>query len=64
LIPERYQGLGLPNYALILLASKLSFIQLGWGVEDVDSRALMIGHESFMMEVGLYGNTMDYDYKS
>jgi hypothetical protein len=29
LIPERYQGLGLPNYALISLASKLSVIQRG-----------------------------------
>ncbi len=47
-----------------MLASKLSFIQRGWGVEDVNSRALMIGYQSFMMEVGLYGNTMDYDYKS
>jgi hypothetical protein len=22
----------------------------------------MMGYESFMIEVGLYGNTMDYDY--
>jgi hypothetical protein len=24
----------------------------------------MMGYESFMIEVGLYGNTMDYDYKA
>jgi hypothetical protein len=23
----------------------------------------MMGYESFMIEVGLYGNTMDYDFK-
>ncbi len=31
LIPERYQGLGLPNFTLISLASKLFLIQHGWG---------------------------------
>ncbi len=64
LISERYQGLGLPNYALISLASKLSLIQHGWGFDNVDTRAIMIGYESFMMEVGLYGNTMDHEYKT
>ena len=24
----------------------------------------MMGYESFMIEIGLYGNTMDYDYKA
>jgi len=27
LIPERYQGLGLPNFALVSLTPKLAFIQ-------------------------------------
>jgi hypothetical protein len=31
---------------------------------NIDSRALMMGYESFMVEVGLYGNTMDHDYKA
>ncbi len=56
--------MGLPNYALISLASKLSLIQRGWGFDNVDARAIMIGYESFMMEVGLYKNTMDHDYKT
>jgi hypothetical protein len=64
LIPKRYQGLGLPNYALISLASKLSLIQRGWGFDEVNARAIMIGYESFIMEVGLYRNTMDHDYKT
>jgi hypothetical protein len=64
LIPERYQGLGLPNYALISLASKLSLTQCGWGFDNVDARAIMSGYQSFMIEVGLYGNTMDHDYKT
>jgi hypothetical protein len=46
-----------------LLTSKLSFLQRTWGFNDVDSRSLMMGYESFMVEVGLYGNTMDHNYK-
>jgi hypothetical protein len=56
--------MGLPNYALISLASKLSLIQRGWGFDNVDARAVMIGYESFIMEVGLYGNTTDHEYKT
>ncbi len=56
--------MGLPNYGLVSLASKLSLIQHGWGFDNIDARAIMIGYESFMMEVGLYGSTMDHDYKT
>jgi hypothetical protein len=56
--------LGLTNFALASLASKLAFLQKTWGFTDVVSRSLMMGYESFMIEVGLYGNTMDYDYKA
>ena len=62
-IPERYQGLGLTNFALVFLSSKLSFIQRTRGLNNVDSRSLMMGYESFMVEIGLYFNTMVYDYK-
>jgi hypothetical protein len=52
----------MPNFALVSLASKLTFIQQAWGFESVDSKALMMGYESFLVEVGLYGCIMDYDY--
>jgi hypothetical protein len=64
LIPEQYQGLGMANYALVSLASKLSYLQCNWGFEAPHSNALMMGYESFMVEVGLYGNTMGYKYKT
>ncbi len=64
LIPEEYQGLGMANYALVSLASKLSFLQCNWGFEASHSNALMMAYKSFMIEVGLYGNTMDHDYKT
>jgi hypothetical protein len=43
---------------------KLAFIQRTWGFADVDSRSLMMGYASFMVKIGLYGNTMDHDYKA
>ncbi len=64
LILEQYQGLGMANYALVSLASKLSSLQFNWGFESPHSSALMMAYESFMVEVGIYGNTMDYDYKT
>jgi hypothetical protein len=51
------------NFALVSLTSKLAFIQQTWGMAGVDSRSLMIGYKSFMVKIGLYGNTMDHDYK-
>jgi hypothetical protein len=63
LIPERYQGLGMANYALVSLAWKLSFLQCNWVFFATHSTAMMKGCKSFMVEVGLYGNTMSYNYK-
>jgi hypothetical protein len=62
--PEQYQGLGMANYALVSLASKLSYLQCNWGFKAPHSNALMTGYKSFMVEVGLYGNTMEYEYKT
>ncbi len=53
IIPERYQGLGMANYALVSLSSKLSFIQCNWGFDVAHSKALMMGYEACMIEVGL-----------
>jgi hypothetical protein len=64
LIPERYQGLGMANFALISLALKLSSFQCNRGFSAPHSNALMVGYESFIIEVGLYGNTMGYKYKT
>ena len=63
LIPERYQGLGMANYALVSLASKLAFLQCNWRFDSVHLKSMMMAYESLMIEVGLYGNTMSYDYK-
>jgi hypothetical protein len=61
-LPEMYQGIGLPNFALISLAAKLQCIQCNWGFNKASSRSLTMGYESFLMEFGLSGNTFSYDY--
>ncbi len=52
------------NYALVYLASKLSFLKFNRGFKSPHSSAFMMVYKSFMIEVGLYGNTMDYDYET
>ena len=64
LIPEHYQGLGMANFALVSLASKLAYLQCNWGLDAPHSNALMIGYKSLIIEVGLYSNTMEYEYKT
>ncbi len=61
---EAYQGISLPNFGLHALAAKLQFIQCNWGFTDAASKGLSMGYESFLMNVGMYSNTLDLDYKS
>jgi hypothetical protein len=61
MIPEQYQGLGMPNFASISLALKLSYLQCNWGFSASHSNALMVGYDTFIIEVGLYGDTVCVD---
>jgi hypothetical protein len=63
-LPEVYQGIGLPNFALHSFAAKLHLIQCNWGFINAASKSLIKGYESFFMNIGMYGNTLDLDYKS
>jgi hypothetical protein len=63
-LPEAYQGIGLPNFALHSLAAKLQLIQCNWGFNDTASKGLFMGYKSFFMNVEMYSNTLDLDYKS
>jgi hypothetical protein len=61
-LPESFQGIGLPNLALHSLASKLQLLQCNWGFKDETSLALLMGYESFLMDIELYGNPFALDY--
>ncbi len=63
-LPWRTLPIGLPNFALHALTAKLQLIQCNCGFIDATSKGLIMGYESFFMNVGMYGNTLNLDYKS
>ncbi len=62
-LPERYQGLGMPNMPLLSLQEKISFLQGNWGfLGQSHSDALAMAYENFLIEVGLYGSPLKWSY--
>ena len=55
-LPERFQGLGMPNFIVVAFASKVFFLQCHWGFSGATADSLHWNYEAFIMEVGLYGN--------
>ena len=55
-LPERFQGLGLPNFVVIVFVCKIFFLRCHWGFKGVTARMVMSTFETFMLKVGLYGN--------
>ena len=62
-LPERFQGLGLPNFAVVAFACKVHFLQCNWGFKDAASVLMSFAFESHIVEVGMYGNPFSWDYK-
>jgi hypothetical protein len=50
--------------ALYSHAAKLQFIQCSWRFNDAASKGLFMGYKLFFMNMGIYGNTLNLDYKS
>ena len=62
-LPEMYQGLGLPNFLLVALSSKISFLLGNWGFHgQAHNNCLVMAFDSFLVEVGLYGSPLDWSY--
>ena len=62
MLPEMYQGLGLPNFLVLSLASKVAFLQCNWDFPGSTGDSLRFNYEAFLVEVGLYGNLFSWDY--
>ena len=62
MLPEYFQGLGLPDFVVLAFACKVFFLQCHWGFEGATARMVMSTFESFMLEVGLYGNIFSENY--
>jgi hypothetical protein len=61
-LPKAFQGIGLPNFALNYLAANLQLIQCTWGSNDATSIALSMAYGSFLIDLGLYRNSLGYNY--
>jgi hypothetical protein len=62
-LPERYQGLALPNFLRIALSEKVSFILENWGFHgQAQSDGLALAYDNFLVEVGLYNNPFRWSY--
>jgi hypothetical protein len=63
-LPEMYQGLALLNFPLIALSEKLLFLLDNWGLRGrAQSDALAMAYENFLVEYGLYGSPLNWNYK-
>jgi len=63
MLPERFQGLGLPDFVVLALATKIFFLQSHWGFKGATAEIVMSTFETFMLEVGMYGNIFSCDYE-
>ena len=63
-LPEMYQGLGLPNFLLVALTSKISHILGNWRFHgQAHSDCLDMAFDNFLVEVALYSSPFDWSYK-
>jgi hypothetical protein len=63
-LPEKYQGLAMPNVPLVALAEKVSFLLGNWGFAcQAHSNTLAMVFDNFLIVVGLYGSPLDWSYK-
>ena len=64
MLPERFQGLGLPNFVVVCLAAKIFFLQQHLGFDDAAGQMMQQAYEAFLMEVGLYGDVLSLDFEA
>ena len=55
-LPERYQGLGLPDFKVHALSKKVRFLQREWDGKDSTNNVTGAKYEAFLVKVGMYGN--------
>ena len=53
-LPERFQGLGLPDFVVLAFAYTIFFLQCHWGFEGATTKMVISTFKICMLEVGLY----------
>jgi hypothetical protein len=63
-LPKMYQGLALPNFPLVALADKITFLLGDWGFLGLaHSNSLAMAYNNFLMEVGLYDSPLCWSFE-
>ena len=62
MLPEWFQGLGLPNFVVLCLAEKIFFMQCHLEFEEAVGEMMLQAYEAFLIEVGLYGDVLTRDF--
>ena len=63
MLPERYHGLGMPNYIVNCFAAKVFFVWRHWGFDGATGQMMAHAYEAFAVKVGLYGDIFAHDFK-
>jgi hypothetical protein len=62
-LPNIYQGNGLPNLPLAVLAENVLFLCSNWGFHgQAQSNPLTMAYDNFPVEVGLYSSPLQWNY--
>ena len=62
MLPEWFQGLGLPNFVVLCLAGKIFSMQSHLKFEEAVGEMMLQAYEAFLIEVGLYGDVLTRDF--
>ena len=63
MLPERFHVIGLPNFVVLCLATKIFFIKWHLGFEEVVGDMMLQAYEAFLIEVELYGDVLTRDFE-
>lgn len=56
MLPERFHGLGLPNFVVLSFAAKVYFMQQHFGFEDAIGKIMRQVFKAFVLKVEMYSN--------
>ena len=62
MLPEKYHGLGLPNFAILSLSGKIHILHEHFGFKNALGEMMHQAYEALVIEVGAYGNTLSLPF--
>ena len=63
LLPKKYHGLGLPNFALLALVANIHVLQCHIAFKDELGEMMRQAYKAFVVEVGAYSNILSLNFR-